>query len=58
MQKALFHLLFTKRNILIEFDANSFHSFKEYFDYVIKEPLWIYQDSTGKITKYELYITY
>jgi len=39
--KGTFSVLYTKRNILVDFDLNNkFTNFQEYFESILKEPLW------------------
>ena len=45
--KGTFSLLFTKRNILMDVDAKDFLNFDQYFERIIKEPLWILEDDSG-----------
>jgi len=45
--KGTFSVLYTRRNILVDFDINKFTDFHEYFDSAIKDPLW--SESNGVI---------
>ena len=47
--KGTFSLLFTRRNVLLDIDAHDFESFEQYFDCVLRQPLWILEDNTGLI---------
>lgn len=48
--KGTFSFMLTKRNILVDvgIEASNFKGFKEYFNFISKEPLWIFQENSGK----------
>jgi hypothetical protein len=50
--KGTFSLLFTKRNVLVEFDVAKFKDFQQYFEYVMEDPLWLFEESQGKSNQF------
>ena len=47
--KGTFSLLFTKRNILVDFEVGKFQTFEQYFEYVMEDPLWLFDEAHGNL---------